>query len=87
MVFYWGKHLRTCDLSGLWLLAESSDWSSGHPGQNPELSVQNVFLYKTQPHCIGLVKKVDLLSISHGLKAAELTVKSDQKTSRPGQKS
>jgi hypothetical protein len=75
--------LDTSDLSGLWLLAEPSDQIPGSPGQNSK----NFFLYKTQPHCVGLVRIVDLLSISLGLKTAVLAEPSDQKSVRPGQNS
>ncbi len=37
-IFFWCftsvKHLGTCYLSGLWLLAEPSDRNSSRPGQN-----------------------------------------------------
>jgi hypothetical protein len=46
------------------VLAEPSDHNSCRSGQNS----YNFFLYKTQPHCVGLVRKVDLLSKSLGLK-------------------
>jgi hypothetical protein len=45
---------------------------------------KNFFLYKTQPHCVGLMRRVDLLSIGLGLKTAILAETSDQKTGRPG---
>jgi hypothetical protein len=41
------------------------------------------FLYKTKPHCVDLVRKIVLLSISLGLKTAVLTETSDQRTGRP----
>jgi hypothetical protein len=53
----------------------------GRPSQNS----WNFFLYKTQPHCVGLVRKVVLLSVSLGLKTVVLANPSDQKTGRPGQ--
>jgi hypothetical protein len=37
------------------VLAEPSDHSSGRSSQNS----WNFFLYKTQPQCVGLVRKVD----------------------------
>jgi hypothetical protein len=50
------KHLGTCDLSGLWLLAEPSDQTFGRPGW-PEFlkffSLQN----PNQSHCVSLVRK------------------------------
>jgi hypothetical protein len=46
------------------VLAEPSDHKSGRTCQNS----YNFFLYKTRPHCVGLVIKVDLSSIGFGLK-------------------
>jgi hypothetical protein len=65
------------------VLAEPSDHNSCRPGQIS----YNFFLYKTQPHCVGLVRKVDLLSKSLGLKTAVLGEPNDLNAGRPGQNS
>jgi hypothetical protein len=61
------------------VLAEPSDQYAGRPGQKSKI----FFLYKIQPHCLGLVRKVDLLSMSLGLKTAVLAEPSDHNSCRP----
>jgi hypothetical protein len=61
--------MGTCDLSGLWLLAEPKDQKFGRPDQN-------FFL------CKSVLRKVDLLSIRLSLKTAVLAGPSDQYSGR-----
>jgi hypothetical protein len=63
------------------ILAEPSDNNSCRPIQNSK----NFFHYKTQPQCMGLVRKVNLLSKGLGLKTAVLAEPSDLNACRPGQ--
>jgi hypothetical protein len=43
---------------------------------------KNFFLYKTQPHCVCLVRKIDLFSVSLGLKTVVLSETGNRNSGR-----